>query len=110
MIVTVTNTSGRIINDLDRITVGEGIVGLVFEGGARKDPLPYPFGHVGAVANGASVALPMHPRDFHFKESIASPMDSGTEWQQLVQAGTVTFAVAAETGVTDLEEVALAAI
>jgi hypothetical protein len=56
MLVTVTNTSGGTINNL--ITGGSGVSSDAV-GGSKNTPLPYPFGHIGSLANGANKQLPM---------------------------------------------------
>lgn len=107
MLMTVTNTSGGTINDLAKYESAPSIgpAGVSAEGGQRNKPLPYPFGHIGALANAASKQLPVHPRDFrHRSVMVGSPLDAGEEFQQLVQNGTITVAFAAETGATDVEE------
>ena len=48
--------------------------------------------------------LPMHPADWHRKSVPWVPQDPATEWNQLVQAGKVTLAVADQAGVRDSEE------
>ena len=49
---TVTNTSGHTINTPDLLT--EGAIG-----GAKTDPLPYPFGHVGPILDTANKQVKM---------------------------------------------------
>ena len=98
MIVTVTNTSGATLNALAVHDGGSGATG-----GARKDPLPYPFGHIGSLADGASKSLPMHTADWlrPVHQSTLSPRE---EWNQLVQAGKVTLAVAAQADAQDAQD------
>jgi hypothetical protein len=104
MLVTITNVTNltdppsRTINDLDVLTGGSGPSALYAVGGARKDPLPYPFAHIGALAvgGGAAKQLPSHERDMRYKMCPSEPLEAGEEWNQLVQKGTVTFAVANE--------------
>lgn len=103
MIITVTNTSGVTLNDLDALTGGSGPSALNAVGGARKFPLPYPFGHIGALAAAGTKILAVKPRDFR-KRNAAETLEPGEEWNQLVQAGRVTFAVAAESTNRDIEE------
>jgi hypothetical protein len=104
MLVTVANVSGAAINYL---TVGEDGVST---GGSRTKPLPYPFSHIGTLAAASSKQLAMQPADWHHKSSIGAGMEPATEWNQLVQAGIVTLAYAAETGRRDSEELFIDAI
>lgn len=110
MLMTVTNTSGRTINDLERYTGGFGPASLYAEGGNRIDPLPYPFAHIGPLADTASFELPMHNRDWRYRSVPWLTMEPSKEWQQLVQASVVTLAVAAETGDRDEEGIFVAAL
>lgn len=113
MLTTVTNTSGATINGLDSLTTDIGQGGpavLTATGGARRTPLPYPFGHIGALANGGTKQLPMHPRDWRHKDVPYMPHEAGQEWQQLVQRGIVTLSYAAQTGRRDEEELFTASI
>lgn len=109
MLVTITNTSGVTMNDLDSYSGGSGPSGILAVGGSRKFPLPYPFGHIGALANSGSKQLAMKPRDFH-KRNAAETFEPGEEWNVLVQAGKVTFAIAAESTNRDPEEEFIAAV
>lgn len=98
MLVTVTNTSGGTLNALDSYADATG--------GARKDPLPYPFGHIGSLANAASKQLPMHPKDL-FHNPSAGHLDTllpSEQFNQLVKANKITFAVADQAGVTATDE------
>jgi hypothetical protein len=118
MLTTVTNTTNtlglpsRTINDLDHYTtLGSGPAVTDAVGGARKDPLPYPFGHIGALAAAATKQLPMHPRDWRNRAAIVgSPHDAGEEWQTMVQRGIVSLAFAAQTGRRDQEELFVFAV
>jgi len=117
MLTTITNTTNtvglpsRTINDLDHYTtLGSGPSVTDATGGARKDALPYPFGHIGALAAGATKQLPMHPRDWRYKSVPWLPFESGEEWQTLVQRGVVSMAFAAETGRRDQEELFINAV
>jgi hypothetical protein len=101
MLVTVTNTSGVTINN--PITGGFGVSPDAV-GGSKSFPLPYPFGHLPPMLNGASKQLPMHPADWHRKSVPWLPQSPATEWNQLVQAGVVTMATALQSGVRDQEE------
>lgn len=120
MLITVTNTTGasdvpsRTIN---AVALGED--GVALPGGNhpeeathRTDPLPYPFAHVGPILDTAAApVLPMHPRDWRYSRS---QMMRGTpvseQWNLLVQAGTVTFGIAAQADLRDTEELFVAAV
>jgi hypothetical protein len=118
VLTTITNTTStvglpsRTINGLDTyVTLGVGVAQLTATGGARKDILPYPFAHIGALAAAATKQLPMHPRDWRHRDVfVGSPMDAGEEWQALVNAGTVSMTFASQTGRRDSEELFLAAV
>jgi len=112
MIATVTNTSGVTLNALDTFSTDIGQGGpavLTASGGARKYPLPYPFGHIGPLAPSGTKALPMHREDFSHKAVPYQPHDPRDEWITLIQRGRVTLAFAAQTAVRDPEELFLAA-
>jgi hypothetical protein len=87
------------MNDLDVHDGGSGATG-----GARKYPLPYPFGHIGALAAAGTKQLPMHPSDWRYKSVPWVPFEPKDQWNGLVAAGKVTLAVAAEANRTDNEE------
>ena len=103
MLVTIENISGAVMNNLDSLTGGSGPSALLAVGGARLNPLPYPFAHIGEFADSDTKQLAMKPRDFH-KRNQAETFEPGEEWMQLVQAGKVTFAITAEATDTDPEE------
>jgi len=109
VLMTITNTSGRDINVLEQMTGGSGPSALLATGGNVTDPLPYPFAHIGTLADTANSQLPMHNRDWRYQRSAYMPEPS-IEWQQLVQAGVVTMTVATETGNTDEEEIYIDAV
>lgn len=103
MLVTVTNTSGAALNTLAVAEDG------VSTGGSRENPLPYPFGHIGELADTVGVELPMHAADLRQGAGgaiaqMGRGLPSRDQWNQLVQAGAVTFAVAAQTDATDVED------
>jgi hypothetical protein len=118
VLTTITNTTNtvglpsRTINGLDTYTtLGAGPSVLTATGGAVKDALPYPFAHIGALAAAGTKQLPMHPRDWRHRDVfVGSPMEAGEQWQQLVNAGTVSMAFAAQTGRRDSEELFIAAV
>ena len=107
MLVTVTNTSGFDMNDLDTYTSGSGTATVVAKGGQRKNPLPYPFGHIGKLANAGTKQLPMHPRDWRYKSVPWISMEPGEEWNNLVTAGKVTLTFASQATRNDQEELFL---
>jgi len=86
MIVTITNTSGRIINDLDNVNG--------FIGGVRKDPLPFPFAHIGALAIAGTKALPMHPADLFHKTNPNEPFAAWSEFQTVIKAKLISVVIA----------------
>lgn len=107
MIVTVQNVSGASINGLDAITGGPGGTpwSLNAEGGQRVKPLPYPFAHVGALANSATSIRPMHLKDLRVKKCAnGSSFDASALWQDLVQRGIVTFATADQSDHRSVED------
>lgn len=113
MLTTVTNTSGVTINDLDAFTTDLGQGGpavLTAKGGARKLGLPYPFGHIGALAASGTKQLPMHPSDWRFKSVPYESFEAGQDWQTLVQRGIVTLAFGSQTGRRDQEELFVTAV
>lgn len=111
MIVTVTNASSRTINALaEYTTLGTGPSKTTATGGARSVALPYPFGHVGEIAASGTKALPMHPRDWRYRNVPGQPYEAGEEWNQLVQRGYVTIAIGAQAGNMDQEELFVAEI
>jgi hypothetical protein len=116
MLVTVENQTARIINTPDVINnnLTGGPADLLATGGNVTDPLPYPFDLVGPLAaNGASgddVQRAMHPRDFRRQHVMNRALEPAVEWNQIIQAGVVTFAIAAETAATDTEELFVAAV
>jgi hypothetical protein len=66
---------------------------------------------IGSLAAAATKQLPMHPRDWRHRDVfVGSPFEAGEEWQQLVQAGTVTMAFAAQTARRDAEELFVTAV
>lgn len=110
MLMTVTNTSGHVLNDFDTY-YGYSPTPLVNAvGGQRKDPLPYPFGHVVLGIGASSLALPVRPRDWTHKRVPWLTLDPGEEWNQVVQAGKVTYILAAETPIRDVDEAFFTAV
>ena len=110
MLMTVTNTSGRTLNALDEITGGTGPASLLAVGGARKDPLPYPFGHIGALANSGTYVASMMQSDFRYKRVYWLTMEPKDELNRMVHEGQITLAFATQNAATgnlqDQEELA----
>jgi hypothetical protein len=86
MLVTITNTSGAAINKLDSYADAVG--------GARTNPLPYPFSHIGELAAAASKQLPMSPADLFHKVSFGEPFQAWNEIQTLIKRGVISAAIA----------------
>lgn len=120
MLITVTNTTGADNPPSRSINVpAVGEDGVALPGGNhpeeathRTDPLPYPFAHIGSLADTvASITLPMHPRDWRYSRSqMARGTSVSDAWQLLVNAGTVTFGIAAQADRRDTEELYAAAV
>lgn len=104
MLVTVTNSSGRTINTPAAISLGTGVSGGSAVGGSVSDPLPYPFAHIGPLANGNTKQLPMHPQDWRYKCIPWLPLQPIDEWNGLVQRGVVILTIATEPDERDQEE------
>lgn len=103
MLMTVTNTSGHVLNDFDTY-YGYSPTPLVNAvGGQRRDPLPYPFDWV-ILAIGGNKQLPIRPRDFTHKAVPWLPLRPGEEWNQMIQAGKVTYLLGAEAAFGDIDE------
>lgn len=107
MLATLTNTSAVAINTPEIGGTGRSADAV---GGALKFPLPHPFGHIGPLAASASKVLPMHMEDLRHKSVPWLPEEPRVLWNQLIQAKIVTLALAQQTGVTDIEELAVAVI
>jgi len=117
MIITVTN---QLAVEINKPEVGED--GVALPGGNhpeeathRSNPLPYPAGpYVGTLdANGGAndaVDIAMNPRDWRYSRSQMRGLPVSEQWNQIVQAGVVTFAIAAQTDVRDVEELYVAAV
>lgn len=118
MLVTIQNITattfgtGFTINVLDALTGGSGPSGLNATGGAKLYPLPYPFGHIGSLASTATKQLVMHARDLSKGGcvSYAESMSPGEQFNQMIQQGLISFAIAAETTNRDPEEEFIAAV
>jgi hypothetical protein len=96
MIASLTNTSGGDMNGLDVHDGGSGAVG-----GQRSNPFPYPFGHIGVLADSAVKALPMHPSDWRYKRVPWLTHEPKDEWNTLIKADLVTLGIAAQTDDTN---------
>jgi hypothetical protein len=98
MLMSVTNLQSAEMNGLD--THLSGVQGtpssMAATGGARKDPLPYPFNRSGAIAAGATKTLPVRSRDFVRQNTPFEPLAPADEWQQLIQAGKISVLLTAE--------------
>ena len=98
MLMSVTNLQSAEMNGLD--TYLSGVQGtpssMAATGGARKDPLPYPFNRSGAIAAGATKTLPVRSRDFVRQNTPFEPLAPADEWQQLIQAGKISVLLTAE--------------
>lgn len=117
MLVTVENQLATSINypavGEDGIAVGGG--NHPEETTHRVHPIPYPFDLVGTLtANGTpddQVTLAMHPQDLRYSRS---QMDRGLpvseKWTQIIQAGVVTMALAAQPNLRNPEELFVAAV
>lgn len=106
-LMTVENQQATDMNYLATETHGTGTAQTIATGGARVDPLPYPFDWVVLQENGHaddSKQLPIHPEDWGHKAVPWLPLTPREEWNMLVQAKKVTLAFAAQTGVRDSEE------
>lgn len=100
MLVTVTNTSGGNLNAPAAITGGPSGVpwALNATGGSKEKPLPFPFGHIGTLANAGTKQLPMKLKDWDKRGGLnAGSFTAGMQWQDLVQRGFVTLTIADET-------------
>ncbi len=89
MLVTLTNTSG---GDLNNLALGpDGIA----TGGVRENALPYPFGHIGTLADTAAKQLPMHPSDLTYnRTNLYSPTFPWEHFETMIKAGQITVVVA----------------
>jgi hypothetical protein len=106
-LVTVENQQATQMNYLATEEHGSGTAQTIATGGARVDPLPFPFDWVVLGVNGSATdakQLPMHPDDWDHKQVPWLPHRPGELWNMLVQAGKVTLAFAAQTGVRDSKE------
>lgn len=107
MLVTVENQQATDMNALATEDHGVGTARTIATGGARVDPIPFPFDWVVLQENGHAddaKQLPMHQQDWTHKQVPWLTHTPGEEWNTLVQASKVTLAFAAEVGVRDSEE------
>jgi len=105
MLVTVTNITAAAIN---YPAVHEGGSGAV--GGAKVNPLPYPFGHIGSLAASGTRQLPMQPSDWRYRPVYWVTHEPKDQWNDLVQRSIVTLTVAAQAGRRDSEELFITAV
>ena len=106
MLVTITNETAKPINTLQEYAGAKG--------GARDNGLPYPFGWIGELAPAGSRQLTMHPGDlYHRSVGWTSSHTSWELFQQMIQAGTISVAIAQQSvaaGVRALDEIFVAAV
>jgi hypothetical protein len=111
-LLTVENQLAEAINVPDELTGGVGVAALLATGGAKSNPLPFPFSHVELAANGDSgdsLQLPINPGDMRHKAVPWLSHEPREEWNMLVAAGTVTMAFATQADAVDAEELMEAA-
>lgn len=106
MIATITNTSStETLNALDTMTIGPaGPAQINATGGAVKNPLPHPFHKNGSIAPSGTKLLSVHPQDFRYVPTMGSNPEPRDSINLLIQKGTITISLAAETPRRDLEE------
>lgn len=106
MLVTVTNTSGGDLNSPDTVNNNQtgGPADLLATGGNTVNPLPYPFGHIGTLADTANLQLPMHVEDWRRQHNLYRTLEPGREWDMLINKGDITFAIATETPFGSIED------
>lgn len=108
-LMTVTNQKAYSLNALDVYQGDLTSPTVNATGGGRKHPLPYPFEHIVLGPNGGgsdAKQLPVCPRDFRkAPQHEHVTLQHGEEWNQLVQDGTVTVALAAQIDIRDVEHV-----
>jgi hypothetical protein len=102
MVTTVTNVSGASINVPE---VGED--GVALPGGEhpseadhRSNPLPFPFSHIGTLANAATSILGTRPTDW-LRQNVAEALSPAVKWSLMVQASIVTMTNAVEATLRD---------
>ena len=106
-LVTVENQLAVPINVPDVLTLEADATG-----GAKSNPLPFPFQHVELGANGGgsdSLQLPINPGDMRHKAVPWLTHEPREEWNMLVAAGTVTMVFATQSDAVDVEELMEAA-
>lgn len=112
MLITITNTSGGDLNAAAAITGGpDGAPwSLNATGGSKELPLPFPFGHIGTLADAGTKQLPVHMRDWRKRSAAGASFEASALWQEMVQRGLVTMTMADETANTDKETLYIAEI
>lgn len=107
MIATITNTSAvNTLNALDTLTIGPfGPAQINAVGGVRRFPLPHPFHLNGSIAPSGTKLLSIHPQDFRYVPTMGSNPEPRDSINLLLQAGTITISLAAETPRRDEEEI-----
>ena len=98
MLMSVTNLLSTDINGLDVYLSGvQGTPSsMAAMGGARKDPLPFPFNRNGVIASGATKTLPVHTANFARQNTMFEPLAPAEEWQQMIQQGKVSVLLTQE--------------
>jgi hypothetical protein len=86
MLVTITNTSGRVINKLDSYNGATG--------GVRLDALPFPFGQVTDLAIAGNKQLPMHPSDLGYKTNPNEPFAAWSDFQTAIKRNIISVVIA----------------
>lgn len=110
MLMSVQNNSSTLtLNAIETVIAGSGPSGLVLSGGNRTNPLPYPFNLV-TIAPSATKILPAHHRDMEYRKPSFDPQQSSEQWNQMIQAGTVTVTYAAESTNRDTDDIMIDAI
>jgi hypothetical protein len=110
MLMTVTNLTSNQLNYPDYYIGYPGVPPVTNAiGGNLVNPVPFPFDWVQPfTANGVGVPdgvpgttyqvqLPVHYPDLGYTDPLFGPLKVATLWDQLIQAGTVSVAFAAET-------------
>lgn len=86
MLVTITNSHGAAINNLQTYNSATG--------GVREHALPHPFGWIGTLAAAGTRQLAMHPSDLYCKSSMNASQCAWEQFQQQIQQGTISVAIA----------------
>lgn len=114
MIVTLTNSSGAAINvpavAEDGLSTGGGHLGVTYAT-HRINPLPFPFNEWsanlaanGSLANTGTVVQGIRPESWRRQLGVEA-QSPASKLNMMIQAGTITMAYGAETGIQHPEEV-----